>query len=191
MGGREYKLVLIWMGQERKNLVLQRWQREALWWNMNPAAAWQSWMPQRRSSSKQGQMSRGEIGGLERAGCADRSQERLQGGGSKAHPAQRSSELPTWFHTEPSHGCTNSCALHNLPNFPAAHCQKKQPGPPFASSAEKNNQKKGSHFLAKSPPFSRSGLHQKEKLTPDPPPSPCKKKTHQITLWLHENQIHP
>lgn len=119
-----------------------------------------------------------ELRGLEQAGsspallggCADRSQKRLQEGGSKAHPAQRCSEPPTLFHTEPSHGSTNSCALHSLPNFPAAHCQKKQPGPPFASSTGKkktqNPNPKGSHFWAKSPPFSRSGLNQKEKADP-------------------------
>lgn len=97
------------------------------------------------------------------------------------------------LHTEPCHGCTNSCALHSLPNFPSAHCQKKQPGPPFASSTEeKKGKKKKGHISGQRALLSAGvGCIRKKKLTPDPPPSPCKKKTHQITLWLHENQIHP
>lgn len=69
------------------------------------------------------------------------------------------------LHTELCHGCTNSCALHSLPNFLSAHCQKKQPGSPFASSTEekKGKKKKGVTFLGKEPSFQQEWVASERK----------------------------
>lgn len=142
-----------------------------------------------------------ETGGLEHAGCppalpggrAGSGQERLGEGGSKAHPAQRCSQLLTWLHVarrampQPSKQVVPFAASQTSPQPTTS--RKAWPSPCLQQLKKGHGHISGQRAL----PSAGAGCLRKKKLTPDPPPTPLKgkNKKKKITLWLHENQINP
>lgn len=142
---------------------------------MNPAAAWQSWMPQRRTSSKQGQMS---SEAWSRLAPLQPSWEGVQTGARRGSRKEAAKPIQPRDALSPPHCSTLShlMALQTVVPFTASQTSPQPtarrnslalPLPPaLGKKKTQNPNPKGSHFWAKSPPFSRSGLNQKEKADP-------------------------